>query len=247
VTATYQDGDRAVRLGGWRGLPAAGASNGGHRETSSPGATAALSFAGPRITYLARTGPDGGIARVSVDGRTVGAVNLYAAAAGTRSRLFTGLGAGSHRIVIHATGSSVPASTGRAVSLDGFVVATATSIDDASPRIAYNSWVGRRVATADGRSLRVSSLAGASAGLVFSGTSLTWLTARGPDQGMARVVIDGAVVATVDNQAATAVSQVARRFDGLAPGRHEVRVVVLGRHSPSSTSNEVAVDAFTAH
>lgn len=245
VSDTVQDDDRRISFGPWRGAESVGATHGGHHLSRAPGSAATLRFTGRTVTYVARTGPDEGIARVLVDGRELRRVNLYAAAPGTRSRTVTGLRAGAHRVVVRPTGSRVAASSGTSISLDEFVVG-AVRVDDASARVSYDTWAGRRLADADGGTLRVSGAAGAGVGLSFTGTSLTWVTAKGPDQGIARVVIDGRTVATVDNHASAYTSRVARTYAGLGPGRHVVRVVALGRHSTASTASRVVVDAFIA-
>jgi hypothetical protein len=69
------------------------------------------------------------------------------------------------------------------------------------------------------------------------------VTSTGPDQGRARVAIDGTTVATVDNGAASPATRQERTFAGLPDGAHTAEIVVLGSRR-GSASAEVTVDAF---
>lgn len=234
-----QDRGRAVELDGWKGRASALASSGGYRVGH---ATAGLSVARGRVSYVAMTGPDLGRARVSVDGTVVRRVDLRSAAPARRSwtfRLPPGAG-GPHRVRVRPAGW-------RAISLDGFVLrrpASTTRVDDTSTRVSYGAWAGSHVAGAAGGTVRSSSSSGAVARVAFTGTSLTWVTLVGPDQGLARVEVDGTRLATVDNWSATRASSVERTFGGLGAGRHVVTLVVLPRSGDHAESLQVTVDAF---
>lgn len=239
VQDTIQDDDRQVGYDGWRGVTDA---RGGHRLSTTTTNTASLGFVGTGVTYVARSGPQLGIAAVTVDGsRTL--VDLYSPTFVTKSFPVTGLTDTQHRIRVQATGTRNPSSTGTAISVDEFTVGT-TRVDDRSSAIDYDSWVGAANANASGGTLRNSSTAGAVTSATFFGPSVTWLTKRGPAQGLANVLIDGVRVATVDGYAATQTWQVPRQFTGLGAGRHVIRIVVVGSHNPSSTGNRVVSDAF---
>jgi hypothetical protein len=64
---------------------------------------------------------------------------------------------------------------------------------------------------------------------------------------MARVTVDGSLVAIVDLYAATAASQVVESYQGLAPGSHTLAVTLVGSKNPLSTGHEVVIDAFVIH
>jgi hypothetical protein len=240
VEEVYQDTDRRVRLSGWRGVASAAATGGGYRVGTG---SLMVPFAGTSVRYTAVTGPDLGIARVRVDGVVVRTVDLYSATPGFRSRTVTGLGRGSHTLDVRRTGGRNAASTGTAVSLDEIVFGT-SHIDDVAQRVRYGGWTGRANVNADGGSVRVASTVNQSAGLTFGGTSLTWETATGPNQGIARVVIDGREMGTFDNWSPTATTKVTRTFAGLTPGQHTASVAVLGTKRAASTGTQVALDAF---
>lgn len=209
------------------------------------GGTAAHTFTGTSLTWLTRRGPGQGIASVTIDGVSKGNVDLYASTTGSLQRSFTGLAATRHKVVIKVTGTRNAASTGTAVSVDGFTVGTATTQESAKA-VTYNTWVGASSASASGGQYRVSGSAQASADFRFTGTEVTWITATGPGWGRARVLIDGVDKGVVDLYASTVRWQTARTYGGLAAGAHTLTVIPLGTKNAAATSTKVAVDAFSA-
>jgi hypothetical protein len=245
VKDTFQDFDRQVGYNGWRGVVDPAATAGGYRSASSAGSVASFGFTGSAVTYTARTGPTAGIAAVVVDGVPRPPVDLYSRTPGTSSVEVAGLTDAAHRIRVQTTGTSNPASRGTAVTVDEFVVG-ATRTDDRS-RVAYDSWVFATNASASGGTVRFSATAGATTTFAFYGTSVDWLTFKGPRQGLAAVAIDGRRVATLDGYAPTKTWRVSNVFGGLAPGLHTIRIRVLGTHNPLSVGNQVTSDAFEVH
>ena len=116
------------------------------------------------------------------------------------------------------------------------------SIGDANAGIVYRGgWQAARHTAYSGDTVRYAARPGASAGLTFVGRSITWIGPKGPTRGRARVYLDGRLVRTVDLRAAG--------FQGRAivfghawrrPGRHTIRIVVLG--TPGRPM--VAIDEF---
>jgi hypothetical protein len=80
--------------------------------------------------------------------------------------------------------------------------------------------------------------------VTFRGTGIDWFTARGPDQGRAKIYVDGLLVRTVDNYAASPAFGVARSISGFADGVHTLRIVVLATARPVATGALVSVDRF---
>jgi hypothetical protein len=243
VGSKVQETNPVVGLGSWTAVPAAAATQGGIHAGAG---NASLSFQGTRVDYVARTGPNRGIARVTLDGRTLPTEDLYAPVAGSRTRSLTGLAPGNHVVRVSSSGTRNPASSSTAISLDEFVVDGTQHVDDSSLRVSYSGWAGRQVAGADGGSVRASAVAGSKVRLRFTGTSVAWETATGPDQGIARIMVDGLTVATLDEYSPVATSKVVRSFTGLGAGQHQLQVVVLGQHRAASTGSEVVVDAFVS-
>jgi GH25 family lysozyme M1 (1,4-beta-N-acetylmuramidase) len=85
---------------------------------------------------------------------------------------------------------------------------------------------------------------GASATHTFSRGVVTLFTVSGPVMGRGRIEIDGAAIETFDGYARRFVTRVTRRFEGLGPGAHTLRVVVLGTKRPAAGGTRVAVDAL---
>ena len=243
VKDTFEDSDRAVGYGGWRGVADNNASTGGYRTASATSDLASYVFTGTRVTYVGRTGPTKGIASVSISGSTPTLVDLYSPQAGTTSFPVTGLTDAAHTISVRPTGTKNPASTGTQVNVDEFVVG-ATRVDDRASVIRYSTWRGLLRTNASGGSLRRSATPGASTSFAFSGTSVTWLSVQGPRQGIADVFVDGRRVGTVDAYAAKDAFQVAHTYAGLTNAQHVIRVVVRGAHNPSSAGDLVTSDAF---
>jgi hypothetical protein len=96
----------------------------------------------------------------------------------------------------------------------------------------------------NGGSMAVERQPGATVSTTFTGSSVGWRTVTGPGQGKARVVIDGATVATVDNRSAT-LATTTRWFRGLSDGRHTLTIRVLDSRRPDGTNRAVAVRGFS--
>ena len=112
VQDTFQDFDRQVRYNAWSGVADKNASTGGYRTASATTELASYGFTGTEVTYVGRTGPNRGIASVSIAGSPTRRVDLYSPRVGTISLPVTGLTDAAHRIVVRPTGTKNPASTG---------------------------------------------------------------------------------------------------------------------------------------
>src|SRR4051794_2047420 len=104
VRDTVQDTDREVGYNAWRGFSHIQASAGGFRHAVATTSVATFPFTGTAVTYVARTGPNLGIAAVSVDGVSRN-VDLYQATRGTKSVLVDGLTDAAHRVQVRPTGT----------------------------------------------------------------------------------------------------------------------------------------------
>jgi hypothetical protein len=145
---------------------------------------------------------------------------------------------GSGQATISATYSGL---TGHAL----VTVAAATStVQESALTVAYGSWAGIRDNFASGTSYRQSSSGGAVMTYSFTGTAVTWVTRKGPDQGIATLSIGGKVRGRFDLYSASLQEQAAIKIGGLAKGGHILTLTVTGQHNAASTGNAVAVDAF---
>jgi PQQ-like domain len=117
-------------------------------------------------------------------------------------------------------------------------------VQDADHPVRYNGWRTVFHKTAVGGAYRASQVGGATATFRTPKVrSVKWLTHLGPDQGKARVFIDGRPKGTFNLYDPTAGAR-SFTFDGLARRAHTVKVKVLGTKATASTGTWVAVDGF---
>jgi hypothetical protein len=114
---------------------------------------------------------------------------------------------------------------------------------DTSSRIRWaGAWQRRRAASYWGGTTRVSTDAGATATTTFTGRGIAWIGATGPGRGTARVIVDGALVATIQ---LTGSSLTTRRITWQrtwsSAGTHTVRIKVTGLPAGSPGTD---VDGF---
>ncbi len=98
--------------------------SGGNYATLTTTGDAQFTFSGTGIKWITRTNNFSGIAQVYIDGVAATKVDLYSATTAYQQTVYTrtGLRDGTHTIRIERTGTLNPASTGRGISLDAFVV-----------------------------------------------------------------------------------------------------------------------------
>jgi len=107
-------------------------------------------------------------------------------------------------------------------------------------------WRGVPASGALGGSYTTEHLAGATASFTFTGTSVTWYTVLGPNQGIASVLIDGGSFGKVDNyRRGTVVYGGSWTFSGLSSATHTITIIVQGQKgSPIGTGTFVSVDGM---
>jgi hypothetical protein len=122
-----------------------------------------------------------------------------------------------------------------------------TRIEEISPSVAGSAgWtLGDTSRAWSGGTAAYSTTAGTQASFTFTGTSVSWIGARGPQTGIARVLLDGQLVAEVDTYNASEEIQ-ANLFSrtNLASGAHTLTIEVTGLKNAASTDAYVVVDAF---
>ena len=199
----------------------------------------------PLVAYDAQTGDERWVANypdnigialaVAPTGSAVYLAGSFTSGATASGRVAAGAG----RASTGCSGTECGYSTARYNTGPG-----AGTFQDYDPALRYNGWSTVFENDAVGGAYRASHQAGDTATFTTpKSASLTWLTHEGPDQGLARVTIDGRPRGVYDLYAATP----ARRsiaFEGLEKARHTVRVKVLGRKSADSTGAWVALDGF---
>jgi hypothetical protein len=216
-----------------------------------PGTRATLSFTGTSVTWIGYRSVDSGIARVFVDGAFVSDVDLFARRDEVSARIFSvkGLTNSSHTFTIEVTGLKNAESQGNIVVVDAFdVPAPAVShLQDVDPDISYSAgWTGSDLVKPwSGGAATLSTTAGAQATLTFRGTEIGWIGARGPDYGIARVLIDGSFVGEVDTYSPSLrIQDTLFKAAGLADASHTLTIQVTGAKNGASTGTQVLLDAF---
>ena len=121
------------------------------------------------------------------------------------------------------------------------------TFQDPDPSLHFDGWRGFFAKTAVGGAYRASTVAGDTATFrTPKATSVSWLTHQGPNQGKAKLLIDGHDMGIFNLYSPTA-SRREITFDGLAAKTHSMKVKVLGSKGPSSHGTWVAVDGFRFH
>jgi CSLREA domain-containing protein len=118
-TANYDDSSPSVRYGFWSGARN-GRASGGSMRVGSPGGVIAFDTVGPVFTLILERGPSFGKAQVTIDGTSHGTVETYSATTKWLARqTYSGLGTGTHRVVVTVLTTKNPASTGTNFVFDG--------------------------------------------------------------------------------------------------------------------------------
>lgn len=239
-----EENDVSVAFNGWEGEDNANASGGAYRESSTKNDTVTFQFTGKKITWITRKGPDMGKAQVKIDGVDKGIIDLYNASEIWQfNKSFKKLSNTKHTIVIQVLDTKNKQASDTKVSIDAFKVGTNVT-EETALTVRYNKWNGKANAAASGGSFRLSKKQNAVIQFTFTGTEVEWLTAKGPNNGKARVVIDGTDKGVFDLYASPAQWQVAMLFTGLGAGQHTIEIQVLGKKNAASKGNAVVVDAF---
>jgi hypothetical protein len=216
---------------------------------SLPGAQATLSFNGTAVSWIGAKWPQLGIASVSLDGAAPVQVDTYAPAEQIQAELFKAdnLADTSHTLSVQVSGLMNGASSGTTIVIDGFeVTAPGARVQETNAAIAYSAgWIpdNRDKAYSEGISAE-SNTTGAQATFTFVGTGVRWIGARGPQTGIARVLLDGVAVQDIDTFAMTEGPQHTDfAVTGLARTTHTLTIQVIGKNA-AATNAWVLVDAF---
>jgi Big-like domain-containing protein len=123
---------------------------------------------------------------------------------------------------------------------------TGTRVEETDPSITYTGdWMQADPRAWSGGTATVSLTAGAQATFAFTGTSVKWIGFRGPQTGIARVFLDGVLIAEVDTYSPTEeVQVVVFMATSLANTSHDLTIEVTGQQNPASTNPYIVVDAF---
>jgi len=108
------------------------------------------------------------------------------------------------------------------------------------------TWSTNQLAIHGGGSARLSMETSARVSVVFTGTGVSWIGYRDEWSGIADVLLDGRLRATVDTYAKPARAQAELyAIDGLPEGDHTLTIQPTGRRRQASGGSWIWVDAFS--
>jgi cell wall-associated NlpC family hydrolase/putative cell wall-binding protein len=250
----YQDTDpRVTYTGPWEGTTTTSASAGSFRYIDKSGGSASLTFNGTYLAWIAKKSNQYGIAKVTVDGKDKGTVDLYSATTSYAQSVWnTGaLDDGTHTVTISWTGDKNASSQDANIGVDAFdVVGTVVTPDGltrydqtGSPDFVYaGTWGTYSTTSASGGSYKRANTGSASVTITFSGTYLNWIATAGTTTGKAYVSVDGGTAQSVDlSRSAVQYQQSVWSTGLLADGEHTVKI---WRDTTSASGKYITVDAF---
>lgn len=250
-----------------------GAHSGGAAKLAmDAGSRATFQFTGTGARWIGYRDEWSGIARVLVDGSVVKTVDTYASPSQAQTAIYSvdGLAAGSHTLVVEATGQTGPSSGGAWVWVDAFEVmsgggATGGSgsdtggggtggtltgesawVEQADPAVVYRgSWYPNASGVHSGGSAALAMDRGSLVKVRFTGTGIEWIGYRDQWSGIAKVFVDGVLVKKVDTYAPSARPQkTLYSIQGLPAGKHTLVIRVPGVKAKRSGGSWVWVDGF---
>lgn len=252
VVPKIDDNDpRLTFTGNWQGQQIKRTSNNYIRTLNSTGSVS-FSFSGNWLAYISSLGPDLGIARIDIDGRSFEKDLYYPSRILGLYHYFPDLGGGNHTATISWTGRKNPSSSSTFISFDGFDYGEGDYLsnlasgvtDNNSPVIIYaGNWSIQSESTTQppgtllGGNVRVSSDTNAYAQFTFSGKFLGIIHTANKNLGIATAEIDG-ISYSVDmgpinqyysNNLEDKYYHVLTVFRDLPPGNHTAKIKPSGQ------------------
>ena len=260
VTRVEQNDPSITYTGTWYSNNAAANSGGSSALTNSLDAQATITFVGSGITWIGVKDVFNGLATVYVDG-TQYTVDTYASTTLYQQPLFSvsGLGGGKHTLSIQIMHKRDGDAQGSWIWVDAFDIDSGQAVKGQTaagpglvqqndPAITYSGkWFLITNSSMSGGTAVEATDVPSSATLTFTGDGVQWIGYKDPGSGIARVYVDGTLVATVDTYSATTTSQaVMYSATNLLPptGTHTMTIEVTGTSNSASTAAWVWIDAF---
>jgi hypothetical protein len=154
-------------------------------------------------------------------------------------------------LTIEVTGRQNAAAATAIVVVDAFdVITSGTRREETDPAVTYSAgWLqGNRDHPYSEGTAAVSTIPGDRATFTFTGTSVSWIGFKGPQAGIARVILDGTVVADSLDMFIPIPSEAPQKavftLPGLTNQSHTLIIEVTGSKNPASLGVSIVVDAF---
>jgi hypothetical protein len=120
-----------------------------------------------------------------------------------------------------------------------------TVTQDTSRRLTFRgAWNSVRHSGVLGTTVHRAAAAGSSVSMRFTGSRVSWIGTRGPQQGVARVYVDGRRVATIDGYARATQRRAVLLTLATAPGKHLIEIRATGAHRPRAAAGHLDLDAI---
>ena len=252
----FEESDLLLLYSGqWTQMADTRASGGGYRRSNVQGSQVVLNFPGPNVKWVTSRGPDRGFARVWVDNEDKGTFDLYNAAEEFNVvREWGGMnGELVHTIRVEVTGQRNGASANAYVDLDSFMivgayVAEPMRFENTDAAILYaGPWQVMSFVNASGGTVHRTNQGGGFMQFNFNGGQVSWLTTRGPNRGIARVLVDNVWRETVDLYNPSEQAGWMIVYSSLGDGPHTLKIEVTGTRSGPSIDGYIDVDAIIAN
>jgi 3D (Asp-Asp-Asp) domain-containing protein len=243
--------------GDWTTVSEGAASGGSWSYISTEGDLTAY-FNGTSLSWVAKTGPARGIARVTLNDNDPVDVDLYSPTYKHQRCVYsTGtLPEGDYRVKIEWTGTKNPAATHTRIAVDAIDIQGTPTVSRHQQNhelLAYSgNWTTYSDSGASGGSFVLTGQIDAAVNVKFDGSYLAYVAKKGPNRGKVEVTLKDGSDATVDTKTVDLYSssylQKQRVYDtrllDLEPGVYTLTITNLFEKNPASTRYRATVDAF---
>lgn len=228
----------------WARVASAKALGGYYVRDGSGGATATATLklaSTSEASLVLWRGPSQGIADISVATKAGSPVfgytiDTYRTRGGQLNASLGSLTAGTYKVTVTATGNKNAASAGTFVGVDGVIANGKTT---ATPKLVamWPNYPGEYA---------YDFTKGTSVSLKFRGTGIEWTALVGPNNGFAKVTIDGVVVDAARDLYAPGYQYQTFTYDGLSEnGYHTIVITTRGTKQAASSDTVVTIKALT--
>ncbi len=244
---TIHDTSYAIAYNSWIGLPDSQAFGRGLRCSARKGEV--LAFDVPantvKLSLIFYRGPNQGKARIILDGAAVETLDLFKNNEQYQFVYNVPLTAPrqNHELRIVALHEKRNASSGYQICFDGLMVNN-KPVDDDYFGIRYDAWTGLTNGNAVSATYRMASIANSFVTFDISGGQFDWVTARGPNFGLAEIYVDDQLLMTVDLYFRVMQWNHTVHLQNLGGGGHTVKIVVKGEHNSQSGGDGIVFDGF---
>ena len=249
VVRHEQSSSRLAYSGTWTTVSSASASGGSFAFADSSGSSVTIRFVGTHLSWIAKRSPAYGKAKVTLDGKSLGTIDLYNASTEWQQKVWgTGtLKSGAHTVTIAWTGLKNAEAKSADINIDAIEVdglVTGRDQQTNAKLIYAGTWKTTSTAAASGGSFAYANTTGASVTIDFTGTGLAWIAKKSPVYGEAKVTLDGGSPVTVDLHSTTVLWQQQVWSTGiLADGAHSVKIQWTGAKPAGATAADINIDA----